>query len=69
MPVMNGLEMLKRLRAEHYVEMKGIMVTTEQDKRKILRALPGGADEYLMKPFDSQALSDKLALLGMGEGQ
>ena len=58
MPEMNGLEMLKRLRAEHYVEMKAIMLTTEGNKRKILRALTAGADEYLMKPFDSQAYQE-----------
>jgi two-component system, chemotaxis family, chemotaxis protein CheY len=67
MPVMNGLEMLQQLRAEPYDEVKAIMVTTEGDKRSILRALNAGADEYLMKPFDKQALSDKLSLLGLEE--
>jgi two-component system, chemotaxis family, chemotaxis protein CheY len=67
MPVMNGLDMLKRLRAECHFEMKAIMVTAEGDKRHILRALAAGADEYLMKPFDSQALNDKLAILGIGK--
>jgi two-component system chemotaxis response regulator CheY len=64
---MNGLEMLKRMRAEHYAGMKAIMVTAEGDKRHIVCALAAGADEYLMKPFDSQALSDKLAILGIEE--
>jgi two-component system chemotaxis response regulator CheY len=67
MPVMNGLEMLKRLRAEHYVALKAIMVTAEGDKPHILCALAAGADEYLMKPFDIQALNEKLAILGIGE--
>ena len=67
MPVMNGLEMIQQLRSEPYDELKTIMVTTEGDKRSILRALTAGADEYMMKPFDKQALSDKLALLGIGE--
>ena len=65
MPVMNGLEMIQQLRSEPYEDLKAIMVTTEGDKRSILRALNAGADEYLMKPFDKQALSDKLALLGI----
>ena len=65
MPVMNGLEMLEQLRSEPYEKLKAIMVTTEGDKRSILRALNAGADEYLMKPFDKRALGDKLALLGM----
>jgi two-component system, chemotaxis family, chemotaxis protein CheY len=67
MPVMNGLEMLQQLRAEPYDEVKAIMVTTEGDKRSILRALNAGADEYLMKPFDKQGLTDKLSLLGVEE--
>ena len=67
MPVMDGLEMLKRLHAEHYPALKAIMVTAEGDRRHILRALAAGADEYLMKPFDSQALNEKLAILGIRE--
>src|SRR4051794_40315725 len=67
MPVMNGLEMLRRLQAEHYPALKAIMVTAEGDRRHILRALAAGADEYLMKPFDSEALNEKLAILGIEE--
>ena len=67
MPVMNGLEMLKRLRAGDYGDLKAVMVTTEGERDNILRALAAGADEYLMKPFDREALSEKLALLGVRE--
>ena len=67
MPVMNGLEMLRRLRAEGHGEVKVMMVTTEAENDSILRALDAGADEYLMKPFDDQALTEKLALLGLVE--
>jgi two-component system chemotaxis response regulator CheY len=42
-------------------------VTTEAENDFILRALDAGADEYLMKPFDSEALSEKLAMLGLEE--
>ena len=67
MPVMDGLEMLKQLRAEGFGEMKVMMVTTEAENDFILRALDAGADEYLMKPFDAEALSEKLAMLGFVE--
>jgi two-component system chemotaxis response regulator CheY len=67
MPVMDGLEMLKQLRAEGFSEMKVMMVTTEAENDFILRALDAGADEYLMKPFDDEALSEKLAMLGLVE--
>ena len=67
MPVMNGLEMLIRVRREGFAELKVVMVTTEADNEFILRALEAGADEYLMKPFDEEALDEKLALLGLVE--
>ncbi len=66
MPVMNGFEMLGRLRSEGY-GLKVMMVTTEAETDFIIRALDAGADEYMMKPFDEEGLSEKLALLGMGE--
>lgn len=67
MPVMNGLEMLACLRAEGYADVKVMMVTTEAENDFILRALDAGADEYLMKPFDDEALSEKLAMMGVEE--
>ncbi|MGD0799878.1 MAG: response regulator [Terracidiphilus sp.] len=67
MPVLNGLDMLKQLRGEGYSEIKVMMVTTEAENDFILRALDAGADEYLMKPFDDEALTEKLAMLGLVE--
>lgn len=65
MPVMSGLEMLHTMRAEGYRDIKVMMVTTEAENDFILRALSAGADEYLMKPFDNEALTEKLAMLGL----
>jgi two-component system chemotaxis response regulator CheY len=67
MPVMDGLEMLKQLRAERFDSIKVMMVTTEAENNFIIRALEAGADEYLMKPFDEQGLTDKLTMLGLVE--
>jgi len=67
MPVMNGLEMLKQMRAEGFDDVKVMMVTTEAENDFIMRALDAGADEYLMKPFDDEALTEKLAMLGLVE--
>jgi len=66
MPVMNGLDLLKYMRAEGF-DGKIMMVTTEAENDFILRALDAGADEYLMKPFDDEALGEKLAMLGLVE--
>lgn len=67
MPVMNGLEMLQKLRAGGFYGLKVMMVTTEAENDFIMRALNAGADEYLMKPFDDEALTEKLAMLGLVE--
>ena len=67
MPIMNGLEMLLQMRSRGFGEVKVMMVTTEAENDFILRALDAGADEYLMKPFDDEALTEKLAMLGLVE--
>jgi two-component system, chemotaxis family, chemotaxis protein CheY len=67
MPVLDGLGMLKQLRAEGFDDLKVMMVTTEAENDFILRALDAGADEYMMKPFDGEALNEKLAMLGLAE--
>jgi two-component system chemotaxis response regulator CheY len=67
MPVMNGLEMLRQLRADGFTDLKVLMVTTEAESESIVLALEAGADESLMKPFDGEALSEKLAMIGLVE--
>jgi two-component system chemotaxis response regulator CheY len=67
MPVMNGFQMLTALRGEGFSDLKVMMVTTEAETEFIVRALDSGADEYLMKPFDEVALTEKLILLGFAE--
>jgi two-component system chemotaxis response regulator CheY len=67
MPVMDGLEMLKTMRSQGYSDVKVMMVTTEAENDFIVRALDAGADEYLMKPFDDEALTEKLAMMGLVE--
>ena len=61
MPVMTGIEFLKALSStEGGKEPKVLFCTTESDVGHIREALDGGADEYLMKPFDVDSLSEKL---------
>ena len=59
--------MLKNMRAQGYSDVKVMMVTTEAEDDFIIRSLDAGADEYLMKPFDGEALAEKLAMLGLAE--
>lgn len=66
MPEMDGLEVLSLIRAEPaYKDVRVMMVTTESEMSRVATALEAGASEYLMKPFDREALLEKLILLGM----
>jgi two-component system, chemotaxis family, chemotaxis protein CheY len=66
MPHMNGLEFLKRLRADdRYAAVKVMMVTTETEVDQMVKALEAGANEYVMKPFTKDILADKLRILGL----
>src|SRR5512144_884084 len=52
MPVMDGLEFVKALRADRaYAEMIVVMVSSESDQTKMARALMMGADEFVIKPL------------------
>ncbi len=66
MPNMNGLEFVKEVRKDAtYADAKIMMVTTESEMENVIQALEAGADEYVMKPFSKEAISEKLALLGL----
>ena len=59
MPGMNGLELLKAIR-ERDKAIPVIMVTTEAEKARILEAIQAGVTDYLVKPFQQDALREKL---------
>ncbi|MDX1974565.1 MAG: response regulator [Rickettsiales bacterium] len=66
MPVMNGLEFLEALRAmPEGNKPKVIFCTTESEMNHIVDALNKGADEYIMKPFDSEIVKGKLQQIGL----
>jgi two-component system chemotaxis response regulator CheY len=66
MPEMDGLELVRSLRAERaYDGVPLVMVTTESEMERVLVALEAGANEYLMKPFTREGLLSKLELLGV----
>jgi two-component system chemotaxis response regulator CheY len=67
MPVMDGLQFIKAVRAErHYERVAVVMVTSEAEPAQIARALMAGADEYAIKPLTGDGLAQKLELVGLG---
>ncbi|MBF0193609.1 MAG: response regulator [Magnetococcales bacterium] len=69
MPGMNGLEVLKIIKAsEDWKHIPVMMVTTESEKGHIIQAVKNGAIQYVTKPFTPENLSSKIMeSLGMGE--
>ena len=66
MPVMNGIDCLRALRAEFGEdEPFVILCTTESEPDFIVTAIAAGAQEYIMKPFDGSILLGKLEQLGL----
>ena len=70
MPEMNGLELVKKVRAEEkYKDVPIIMVTTEGGKAEVITALRAGVNNYIVKPFTPQVLKEKLeVVLGVNKG-
>lgn len=66
MPVMSGIEFLRELR-----ELDGggapivVFCTTENDIGHIQEAIEAGANEYIMKPFDSEIIQAKFSQVGL----
>ena len=66
MPVMDGLSFLKALRKEPGgKDPIVVFCTAERDVNRIAEALEAGADEYVMKPFDSNILESKFSEAGL----
>jgi two-component system chemotaxis response regulator CheY len=62
MPVMNGLDMLKSIRADATLaKLPVLMVTAEAKKENIIAAAQAGANGYVVKPFTAATLDEKLA--------
>lgn len=68
MPGMNGLELLNILKNhDAYKHIPVMMVTTEGERRNVVKAIQSGADNYLTKPFTPEDLSTKIVeCIGMG---
>ena len=66
MPVMSGIDFLRNLR-----NMPGgqtpvvVFCTTENDIQHIQEASSAGANEYIMKPFDSEIIESKFSQVGL----
>jgi len=61
MPNMDGLELLQQVRANPQLNhLPFLMITAEAKKENIIAAANAGANGYIVKPFTSTTLDEKL---------
>jgi two-component system chemotaxis response regulator CheY len=66
MPIMDGLALIKAVRADRAYDVARIMmVTTESERARVAEALGAGANDYMMKPFTREAVLQKLTRMGL----
>ncbi len=66
MPVMSGIEFLRELRVCDGGDVPIVVFcTTENDIEHIQEAIEAGANEYIMKPFDSEIIQAKFSQVGL----
>jgi two-component system, chemotaxis family, chemotaxis protein CheY len=62
MPGMSGLELLRQVRAdERLANLPVLMLTAEAERARIIKAMQSGVTGYIVKPFTTSALRDKIA--------
>ena len=66
MPGMNGHELLEKIRAG-YPALPVMLITAFGQVNKAVEAIKAGAVDYLMKPFDSEALISAVRRFAIGE--
>ena len=61
MPKMTGIELLRAIRQDEALkEIPVLMVTAESKKENIMEAIQAGVNNYIVKPFNSKTLEEKL---------
>lgn len=66
MPVMDGAELAKAVRSDPTLRhIPILMISSESDPRRVVKALLAGVDEYLFKPVDRAMLRERLEVMGV----
>jgi len=61
MPGMQGIDLLKAVRADEKLStMPVLMVTAEQKREQIIEAAQAGVNGYIVKPFTAATLKEKI---------
>jgi two-component system chemotaxis response regulator CheY len=61
MPGMQGIDLLKAVRADETIKtLPVLMVTAEQKREQIVAAAEAGVNGYIVKPFTAATLKEKI---------
>ena len=64
MPEMNGYVLLERIKQiEHLENVPVIFLTANNEKKQVVKAVTGGANDYVVKPLDKDILMKKIKSL------
>ncbi len=66
MPMMNGLEVLEKIR-ERQIDVKVLILTVHNDVEYLLKAIDIGVDGYILKESESSELRKAIFLVAKGE--
>ena len=66
LPAIDGLDVLFKIREDRKIKQpKFIFCASTSDISVIRQALEGGADDFIIRPFDEEIIASKLAMLGV----
>lgn len=66
LPALDGIDAMYKIRNSRLANQPKIMFCSSlTDLDVIQEAMNGGADDYVMKPFDEEIIISKLAIMGM----
>jgi two-component system, chemotaxis family, chemotaxis protein CheY len=61
MPMMTGLELLKKVRSDElYERLPFLMLTAESEQGSVIQAIKSGVSSYVVKPFSEEVLKRKI---------
>ncbi|OFZ70946.1 MAG: hypothetical protein A3K03_02850 [Bdellovibrionales bacterium RIFOXYD1_FULL_44_7] len=61
MPVMSGLDLLKKVRATpQYKDVPFMLITAEGEQSQVMEAIKAGVSNYVVKPFTPAAIQEKI---------
>lgn len=69
LPMIDGIDVLYKIRGDRKIKQPRFMFCSYVNDAAIIRqAIDGGADDFIMRPFDEDIIGSKLAILGMLQG-